>query len=64
MATKQEKEILKHLEEASLQLNAASAIAQKMQDFSLVEKIVAIAKQSERLEVNISGEPICRKEHK
>lgn len=62
MATKQEKEILSHLEAASLSLNAASAIAQKMQDFNMVEEIVDLARKSERLEVRISGEPIFREQ--
>jgi len=60
MATKQEKELLKHLEKASLSLNEASSIAQKMHDFDLLDDIIKLAKLSEKLEVKISGEPICR----
>lgn len=60
MATKQEKELLKHLAAASLSLGEASAIAHKMQDFQMVEEIVELARKSERLEVRVSGEPIYR----
>jgi hypothetical protein len=52
--------LLKHLAKASLSLGAASAVAHQMQDFDLVDRIIIVAKQSERLEMDITGKPIFR----
>jgi hypothetical protein len=56
--------LLKHLAKASLSLGAASAVAHQTQDFDLVEKIINIARQSERLEMQVTGRPIDRSKKK